>query len=161
MGKIVTVITALLLSFLSAPPAHADPAPGGPDLAAYAAKVLDLTNQQRARHGCAALAAEPHLATAAAHHSQLMAARGIMSHLLGGELALVQRVLAAGYSHHWRRLAENVAAGYPSPRSVVRAWMASPGHRRHILDCRLHDLGVAVAPDRYGTLWWTQDFGSH
>ena len=45
-----------------------------------------------------------------------------------------------------------------APAAVVRAWMASPGHRANILNCRLRHLGVGVALSR-GQLWWTQDFG--
>ena len=57
----------------------------------------------------------------------------------------------------WRRVAENVAMGYGSPKAVMQAWMASPGHRANILDCRLRHLGVGVVLQG-DQVWWTQDF---
>lgn len=81
-----------------------------------------------------------------------------MAHELPGELGLVRRVVQAGYTP-WRRLAENLGAGFVSPRGVVRAWMRSAGHRRNLLDCRLREVGVGVVRAGSGQLWWTQDFG--
>lgn len=130
------------------------------DLSSYARRVLTLTNQRRRTHGCGALHWNSDLRTAAENHSTLMADDGVLSHVLAGERGLVQRIQHAGY-HPWHRIAENAASGYPSPASVTQAWMNSPAHRRNILDCKLHDLGVGVAADRSGALWWTEDFASH
>lgn len=63
----------------------------------------------------------------------------------------------AGY-RSWRKVAENIAVGYATPASVVKAWISSPGHRRNILDCSLRHIGVGVVL-RGLVLWWTQDFG--
>ena len=130
------------------------------DAAAYGRRVLVLTNKQRRKHGCVALHWQYQLRNSARRHTALMAATDLLSHLLASELGLVARILHAGY-RPWSRLAENIAVGYPTPASVVSAWMASPEHRRNILDCRLRDMGVGVKVDRTGTIWWTQDFGRH
>jgi len=40
--------------------------------------------------------------------------------------------------------AENLARGYVNPVGIVAAWMASPGHRKNILDGRLNRIGVSA-----------------
>lgn len=66
----------------------------------------------------------------------------------------------AGYT--WIRAAENIAAGYSTPGSVVAGWMDSPGHKANILDGDLEDIGIAYAY-KSNTDWghyWTTDFGT-
>lgn len=120
-------------------------------------RVLALTNAQRARYGCRPLALNLRLRTAARGHSRKMARARSMAHQLPGEPALGRRITLAGY-FPWTVTAENIAAGYILPYTVVSAWMRSPSHRRNILDCRLKEVGVGVVT--YGLRkWWTQDFG--
>ncbi|TNM38664.1 CAP domain-containing protein [Nocardioides albidus] len=125
--------------------------------AAYEDKVLTLVNRRRSAAGCGALRSNEKLRRSARTHSVGMAQYGTMTHFLPGEAGLGQRVTFAGY-RDWRRLAENIASGFSSPRAVMRAWMASPEHRANILDCRLRHLGVGVVAQG-SRLWWTQDFG--
>jgi uncharacterized protein YkwD len=63
---------------------------------------------------------------------------------------------------------ENIAwasAGFASPRSVMRSWLRSPGHRSNILNRSFEQLGVGL---RIGDLAgvdgahvWVTHFGSH
>ena len=120
-------------------------------------RVITLTNRKRAAHGCGPLRLNRDLRQAARRHTKLMAEARAMDHQLPGEPTLGTRVTRAGYTG-WVRLAENLARGQATPADVVRAWMASPGHRRNILDCGLRHIGVGYV--KYGsTSWWTQDFG--
>lgn len=65
------------------------------------------------------------------------------------------------------RAGENLAwgiGGQGTVRSIFRAWMRSPGHRRNILgNYSQLGLGVEVGTlaGRPGTYVWTQHFGSH
>lgn len=120
-------------------------------------RVVALTNAQRRAHGCSALRQVSYLRTAARGHTVTMALKGVMSHQLPGESRFSVRITRAGYTN-WRLVAENVARGFSGPSTVVRAWMASPGHRRNILNCKLRDIGVGVVL-KDGQLWWTQNFG--
>lgn len=120
-------------------------------------RVIVLTNRQRTARGCRALSYQSNLHVAARRHTSLMARQQTMSHRLRGEAGLGQRITAAGYTR-WSLVAENVARGFDSAESVVRAWMASPGHRRNILNCRLRHIGVGVSL-AHGQIWWTQNFG--
>lgn len=56
-------------------------------------------------------------------------------------------------------VAENVAAGYPTGRSVVKAWMNSPGHRLNLLNPTYRVLGMAVRRADDGTPYAAQVFG--
>ncbi|MBM7517837.1 CAP domain-containing protein [Nocardioides nitrophenolicus] len=119
-------------------------------------RVVTLVNKRRARAGCRPLRSNERLRTSARTHSVGMAQYRTMTHYLPGEAGLGDRITFAGY-RGWRQVAENVATGFPTPRAVMQAWMASAGHRANILDCRLRHLGVGVVVqgDR---VWWTQDF---
>jgi len=48
--------------------------------------------------------------------------------------------------------------GQPTAEQVMSAWMNSPGHRNNILSPAYTDLGVGVAKDKNGNLYWTQLF---
>lgn len=119
--------------------------------------VFALTNIKRLAVGCPALKFNRNLRTAARKHSYLMGRHATLSHQLPGEPTLGRRITLAGYTD-WRRVAENVAAGFRSARLVVRAWWNSTSHRRNITDCTLRELGVGVVVHG-GRLWWTQNFG--
>ena len=54
---------------------------------------------------------------------------------------------------------ENVAAGYPTGRAVVKGWMGSPGHRANILQRRYRLVAVAARRSDSGTWYAAQVFG--
>lgn len=120
-------------------------------------RVVELTNERRADHGCADVRLRAPIRKAARRHSARMAREDLFEHQLPGEPGLGARLNRAGY-RGWDYAAENIAVGYLTARSVVRAWMRSPGHRANILDCGLEHIGVGVVDDG-GIVWWTQDFG--
>ena len=53
-------------------------------------------------------------------------------------------VRVTGLAKTYSAWGENVAMGYPSPRSVVRAWMRSAGHRANILNPAFRHVGVGL-----------------
>ena len=68
-------------------------------------QVLDLTNQQRQQHGCAALVLSAQLSAAASAHSQDMAVHDLFSHTGADGSTMVSRAEAAGYSYSsWPRI---------------------------------------------------------
>ncbi|MEV6742664.1 CAP domain-containing protein [Streptomyces sp. NPDC051104] len=135
------------------PTASSAPASSAPTSAT--ARVVALVNSERAKAGCAPLTVNSKLAKAAQAHSADMAAHQNMSHTGSDGSSPGDRITSAGYS--WSSYGENIAYGYSTPESVMAAWMASPGHKRNILDCGFKDIGVGLAqPGSY----WTQDFGT-
>ncbi len=144
------------------------PGPGGPatspNTAAFAARVLALTNARRLEGGCAALTANPTLADVAQGHAADMALQDYFAHVGKDGAAPDARVTRAGYA--WRLVAENIAAGYPTPEAVVAGWMDSAGHRANILNCGLTQIGVGyyfLSPDPGTQQWqhyWVQVFAT-
>ncbi len=57
------------------------------------------------------------------------------------------------------RVGENIAAGQPTAKAVMKAWMGSRGHRRNILDKRFRTIGLGLARSADGTPYWVQNFG--
>jgi uncharacterized protein YkwD len=140
----------------------ASPGPGGVGATAspadFAHQVLDLTNAERAKAGCGALAWNPLLGAVAQGHSADMAAHGYFSHNSQDGHSPFERMKDAGYA--FRVAGENIAAGQRTPADVVTGWMNSQGHRANILNCSFTELGVGYATGgSYGT-YWTQDFGT-
>jgi serralysin len=141
------------------------PIPTTPPQSGFAEAVIVLANEERAAYGCPPLAMEEHLMAAAQGHSVDMATNDFFSHTGSDGSSPWARIRAAGYGDY-SYAAENIAAGYNSPSSVMRTWMNSPGHRANILNCNLRDIGVGYVfqePDT-GTVtyrhYWTQVFAT-
>lgn len=166
-GTLTDLLTSLLTALLGGQtPPPVPPSTGGGTAqaplpmvvdAAREKRVVKLVNKRRAAAGCPRVRSNASLRQAARTHSVGMAQYRSMTHFLPGEAGLGQRISYAGYAG-WQRVAENIASGYVGPRGVMRAWMASPGHRRNILDCRFREIGVGVVVQG-PHVWWTQDFG--
>jgi uncharacterized protein YkwD len=136
------------------PPVNNNPAPT--ESQASEAKVLEITNKERAANGCGALVFDERLANAARGHSADMAAQNYFDHKSKDGRSFVDRIKVAGYPSPG---AENIAAGQPTPEAVMKGWMESPGHRANILNCGLKALGVGVAKGGSFGIYWTQNFG--
>jgi uncharacterized protein YkwD len=55
-------------------------------------------------------------------------------------------------------VAENIAFGQQAIEEVMRDWMNSKGHRQNMLG-NYKDIGVAVATNARGELYWCVVFG--
>lgn len=130
-----------------------------PDLAR---RVVALVNAHRRRLGLRPLRQSPTLTRAAAWKALHMARYRYMSHEdpappIGRGVGA--RLAACGYrGGGW---GENIAYGYRTPAAVVSAWLRSPGHRANIERDWFRAIGVGAAVARGGTLYWSQEFGSH
>jgi uncharacterized protein YkwD len=120
-------------------------------------RVIVLINARRVDAGLAPLVFNRPIHRAAQVHSRDQAAMGVMTHTGSDGSNAGQRIRREGY--RWSAWGENVAMGYPSPRSVVRAWMRSAGHRANILNPAFRHVGVGLRRAADGTLYWTLDFG--
>ena len=90
--------------------------------------ALSLINTARAKAGCAALAVNPKLKSAAAGHAKAMARQNFFSHTGKNGSTAKSRINAARYG--WSAIAENIAAGQPSAKEVVSTWLASAGQKK-------------------------------
>jgi uncharacterized protein YkwD len=79
-----------------------------------------------------------------------MDARNYFDHTSRGGASFVDRIRRTRYLKGARGwvVGENIAWGSGSlatPRSIMRAWMNSPGHRANILNRRFREIGVGIA----------------
>lgn len=127
-----------------------------------AAAMLDATlaaiNSERKSKGLRPISPDPRLTMAAQAHACDSATRNRMGHEGSDGSTLADRARRAGY--RYREIAENVAQGYPSPDTVTRGWMDSPGHRRNILMRNAEDAGLGLATGSTGDLHWVLVLGS-
>ncbi len=138
------------------PDAHVDITQAQPDQ--MRAAVLCLVNEQRTAHGLPQLTPSTKLDRSAQGWTDSMVDSNEFTH----GSAFTDRISATGFD--WTIVGENIATGYQTPASVVRAWMRSPGHCANILDPAYREVGTGVSARRIprastalGT--WTQDFG--
>lgn len=153
-------LSALGLAINSAGRAHA-----GSD---FKQRVVDRTNMYRMQNGCEALTINSKLNQAAQGHSDDMAYNDFFSHTGSNGSTLETRLKAVGYKY--LEAAENLAAGYSSPESVVDAWFnetpPNDGHRLNILNCNFKEIGVGYTylnndtGDTNYHHYWAQDFGN-
>ncbi|GIH92471.1 hypothetical protein Psi01_31010 [Planobispora siamensis] len=120
-------------------------------------EVVRLTNIERQKGGCGPLKHDPQLNRAAHDHSATQAERNQMTHQFPGGPTFVERIRAAGFTGG-SAFAENVAAGYGNPASVVAGWMNSSGHRANIMNCKYNLIGAGMVKSANGTPYWTQVF---
>jgi uncharacterized protein YkwD len=163
----------------SGKPAHAGDACPGSDLQptlenleTVRTATLCLVNQERTSRGEAALLPNGHLQQSAQSHTESMAFGNYFEHDGPGGDTPLSRMIAAGYipgGNVGYEIGENIGWGTLSlgtPRAIVAAWMASPGHRANILDAHFRDTAVGVSPHVPSSLSggqaggiYTQDFG--
>jgi uncharacterized protein YkwD len=126
-----------------------------------AATVVNLVNAYRAGLGLRKLNVSPTLTNAALWKARHMAKYNYFSHedpappVARSPFARMQ---ACGYPPTAE--GENIAYGYPTPDSVMKGWIASPGHRANLQQPAWTAIGVGVAADSRGILFWVQDFGA-
>lgn len=139
-----------------------DPDAGGPTGARPRAELVALANQARsAPRACGDRwfdAAEPleidaSLMAVAQAHSEDQRALGVATHVGPDGRGPSGRVEDSAYE--WSRVAENVASGYDSAQSLVRAVLDSDGHCANLMDPDFRHTGVG----RSGG-FWTQVFAT-
>ncbi|GAA4200589.1 hypothetical protein GCM10022220_05260 [Actinocatenispora rupis] len=147
----------------ASPSASGSASPSGPassrpveSAAGYEKEVAREINAARAKAKCGPLRYDSRLAAAARAHSDDMATRNYFDHTSPDGVTPWDRAKAVGYTDP---SAENIAAGQATPAAVVRAWLASPGHRANILNCASHASGIGFATGGKYHYYWTQLFG--
>lgn len=128
-------------------------APASSEVSAYEKKVLELTNQERAKAGVPALKLDEELSKVAREKSRDMQSKGYFDHnspTYGSPFDMMKQ-----FGISYTTAGENIAMGQKSPEEVVQAWMNSEGHRKNIMNANFTHLGVGhVADGNY----WTQMF---
>ena len=159
-------------SFAAGPCTGAETVPTAGNVASVKMATLCLLNRERASRGLGKLRADGQLAKAAQNFSTRMVRQGFFDHVCPSGSTLNSRVKSTSYLRGSVRgwsLGENIAWGSGTagtPKSIVRSWMNSPGHRRNILDGRFRHIGIGIATgaprdvQRTPAGTYTTDFGS-
>lgn len=119
-------------------------------------EVVRLVNVERAKVGLKELSFNAELLNVATLKSQDMINKNYFSHTsptYGSPFDMMKK-----FNISYRAAGENIAKGQKTPAEVVKAWMNSQGHRENILNSKYTEIGVGVAKDSKGTLYWTQMF---
>lgn len=122
-------------------------------LSAYEQKVVELTNQERAKNGLAALKVDAALSKVAREKSLDMNKNGYFSHTSPTYGSPFDMMKQFGISYQYA--GENIAMGQSTPEEVVQAWMNSEGHRKNILSANFNYIGVSYVEEGN---YWTQMF---
>ncbi|MDY6875739.1 MAG: S8 family serine peptidase [Chloroflexota bacterium] len=132
---------------------------------AYEQKVVERVNTVRAENGLPPLKRFLSLDDAARYHATDLAQDDYFDHdsydRSGGDLvqACGWSARIQSYYPNWQSLAENIAAGYTTPESVMNGWMNSEGHRNNILSTSNWEIGVGYYQGGSWWHYWVQDFG--
>ena len=124
------------------------------DLAAFASEVFRLTNIERTNAGLPVLSARSELAFLADVRAHEIIRLFSHDRPDGREFHTVFH----DFDVQYRSAGENLAAGQRTPAEVVRGWMDSPGHRENLIRTEFGRLGIGVAMDKDGRLYWVQIF---
>jgi uncharacterized protein YkwD len=168
MTRVLALLAALGGTALAAPCLIAED-PGKPqpaqdttafEMTAQEKELLGLTNQARAKEKLAPLKPSPLLFKVARAHSANMARQGKMEHVLDSKNP-AQRAMAGGYDY--AKVAENIAwadSEKAPVREIVQGWLNSKAHRDNLLDRRLQEIGLGIARNDKGEVYFTQLFGT-
>jgi uncharacterized protein YkwD len=113
--------------------------------------IVCLVNKERDRAGLSSLDRNHKLQKAAQRHNERMDGTGCFDHQCPGEAALDTRLESVDYLGGGLRrwvYGENLAWGFQrlgTPKSMVDAWMHSPGHRANILNGDFREIGVGFS----------------
>ena len=129
--------------------ANATASPSGVSSKAAVKTTVCLINKQRSSRGMRKVRLNGRLSRGAVRYARDMVRRDYFSHVSPSGSTFMQRIKRTGYlrgAQAWS-VGENLAWGSGSlatPRSIVRSWIKSPGHRANTLNGRFREVGIAV-----------------
>jgi uncharacterized protein YkwD len=121
-------------------------------------KIYDLTNKAREKEKLPPLRLNGVLVKVARGHSANMAKQEKMAHELDGKNPS-QRIKEAGYIASWG--GENVGeTDGDTPEAIFKMWMESAAHKANILKDKYTEIGVGIARNAKGEVYYTQVFAA-
>lgn len=129
---------------------------GSNDIKTLESEVIRLVNAERAKAGRTALVENYEVNKAAKIKSEDFINNNYFSHnspIYGTPFDMLR-----SFGIAFTAAAENIASGQKTAAEVMNTWMNSSGHRANILNSTYNQIGVGVARDNNGNLFWTQMF---
>lgn len=130
--------------------------PTSNNLRALETEVVRLVNAERSKAGQPALTENTELSNVARTKSEDFVNNNYFSHNSPTYGSPFEMLESFGIS--FTAAAENIASGQKTASEVMNSWMNSSGHRANILSPTYNQIGVGVARDNNGSLYWTQMF---
>lgn len=121
------------------------------DASAFAKKVAELVNQERAKAGLSPLKMDAALSNVALAKAADMSNNNYFDHTsptYGSPFDMMKQ-----YGISYNTAGENIAMGQRSPEEVMTQWMNSEGHRKNIMNPSFTTIGVG-----YTNGYWVQEF---
>lgn len=112
--------------------------------------ILNLHNKERLKKHYDLFQIDETLNIAAQKYAEKMVQTGVFEH---GDVA--ERL-----GPDWMMYGENIAYGQSSNEEVMLDWMNSRGHRMNILNKNFKYIGIGIAKNKNGTIYWVVDFGT-
>lgn len=119
-------------------------------------EVIRLVNVERSKQGLQTLTKHWELCRVARYKSADMANKGYFSHTsptYGSPFKMME-----SFGIRFSSAGENIAYGQRTPQEVMNGWMNSPGHKSNIMSPSYTQIGVGMAKNSSGVLYWTQMF---
>lgn len=136
-----TILLSILLSFFgSLHHAHAS--------TTSEVAVVDAINKERSKHGLSKLQLNEKLNVATKLKLRDMQNKHYWSHYAPSGTSPFHWIDEAKYTYQYA--GENLARGFTTVDSAVKAWMASPSHRKNILNPSYRDTGITVVRADFG-----------
>lgn len=126
------------------------------DLRALESEVIRLVNVERNKVGRSPLTTNNQVSNVARLKSQDFIDNNYFSHNSPTYGTPFNMLKTFGIS--FTAAAENIASGQRTAAEVMKSWMNSSGHRENILSPTYNQIGVGVARDNNGNIYWTQMF---
>jgi len=105
-------------------------------------KLIELTNQQRIKYDLPQLMVNPELTRAAYNKAQDLLNEQYFSHNSPEGKKFSQWIKDVEYNYNI--VGENLAMGFVSEQAIIDAWMASPEHRKNILQEKYQEIGLVI-----------------
>ncbi len=105
-------------------------------------RIIQLTNDERARRGLQRVNANAFLTSAAHAKANDMFDKQYWDHFGPDGESPWQFIKASGYSYIYA--GENLGKGFTTSEGVHQAWMASPTHKENIISPNYNDIGIAI-----------------
>jgi uncharacterized protein YkwD len=128
-----------------------------PSLEQMEKDLLLVLNRERTARNLPALTPFPPLAALARRQSSEMARLSILMHTSATGKSYTDRLVDAGVL--FAANGENVARSETSvPEAIHESFMASPGHRKNVLNPDFDQVGIGIVRGKEGSYFVTEDF---
>ncbi len=107
-----------------------------------ATRIIQLTNEERAKMGLNPLKSDANLASAAHAKANDMFEKQYWDHFGPNGESPWDFIRGAGYEYVYA--GENLGKGFTTSEGVHQAWMASPTHKDNIISANYEDIGIAI-----------------